>query len=453
VVSATGPSLFRTTDISATVPQEAKFAIMEPTVATNGKVVFMTGNKFAAVSTDSGNSFRYINPVTAFPAIAGGMCCDQSVVYLPKDDLWVWSLLYDAGTVTTTTGLAATNVVRLAVARTQDVIQNKWMAYDFIDEDGFQFDFPGLCSSDHYVWMTVNNLHLVRDPILPENSFVYKIAIDQLLKKPAVIPWERFDTAAQHLANFSPRCVQGAHDEMFWGTQNSQSQVRVFSWKESENNVTWHDVTLPFTWNIGDRACKDPTGHNACGKVTDGRILAAWLTHDQIGLLWNAAQGGQYPYPYVEGVRIRVSDFSYVDRPRIYNSAFAWQYPSVGVNARGDLGILAYASGGSLKPTAGLAVVDDLSGDPVSDGWSFTLAASSTHGPADDVWGDFGAVAGFQPGNLAWVSAIYSLQGCELGACVAPAYVVFGRERDKPSPCYLGRPCNHFVDLPVVASP
>src|SRR2546430_13678500 len=48
---------------------------------------------------------------------------------------------------------------------------------------------------------------------------------------------------------------------------------------------------------------------------------------------WNAAQGGNFPFPHVQVVRFRESDRSKIDQVQIWSPAVAWQYPSVGVNA------------------------------------------------------------------------------------------------------------------------
>jgi hypothetical protein len=56
----------------------------------NGNVVFYTGNWYAALSSDGGNTFQYVDPFTAFPDPPNmGFCCDQVVQYIPQIDTFV----------------------------------------------------------------------------------------------------------------------------------------------------------------------------------------------------------------------------------------------------------------------------------------------------------------------------------------------------------------------------
>jgi hypothetical protein len=84
----------------------------EPSVSVNGEVVFYTGNWYAAVSTDGGNSFKFIDPNSmAQPADPQGVtfCCDQVVNYMPSIDMFMWLMQYGPST--------GDNIQRLAFAK------------------------------------------------------------------------------------------------------------------------------------------------------------------------------------------------------------------------------------------------------------------------------------------------------------------------------------------------
>src|SRR3984893_2423749 len=69
----------------------------EPSLSVNGDVVFYTGNWYAAISSDGGNTFKFIDPKgMAQPADPPEMtfCCDQVVNYMPSIDTFVWLLQY-----------------------------------------------------------------------------------------------------------------------------------------------------------------------------------------------------------------------------------------------------------------------------------------------------------------------------------------------------------------------
>ena len=69
--------LVRNVRLGAVADNDTASQVCEPSVAARGDVVFYTGNWFAAVSTDGGANFRYVDPYTAFPDPPGmGFCCD-----------------------------------------------------------------------------------------------------------------------------------------------------------------------------------------------------------------------------------------------------------------------------------------------------------------------------------------------------------------------------------------
>ena len=75
----------------------------EPSVSAHGQDVLFTGNWYAAYSTNSGGTWSLLNPFTFFPSAAGGFCCDQSLIYIPKIGVHVWILQYIKGPAPSTT--------------------------------------------------------------------------------------------------------------------------------------------------------------------------------------------------------------------------------------------------------------------------------------------------------------------------------------------------------------
>ena len=63
-----------TTFLSTILQPVDAFGVAEPQAATNGPIVFYSGNLFASFSTDGGASFTFVDPYTQFGPLDGGFC-------------------------------------------------------------------------------------------------------------------------------------------------------------------------------------------------------------------------------------------------------------------------------------------------------------------------------------------------------------------------------------------
>jgi hypothetical protein len=75
--------------------QQTASNVGEPSAAFNADVAFYTGNWYAAMSSDGGRTFSFIDPAAAFAASDppdSHFCCDQVVNYIPSIDTFVWLL-------------------------------------------------------------------------------------------------------------------------------------------------------------------------------------------------------------------------------------------------------------------------------------------------------------------------------------------------------------------------
>ena len=74
--------------------------------ASSENVVLVSGNTFAAFSTDQGVTFTALDPTTIFPSgpttdaagnpLDNGLCCDQVIQYVPEFDLFIWLMQFSA---------------------------------------------------------------------------------------------------------------------------------------------------------------------------------------------------------------------------------------------------------------------------------------------------------------------------------------------------------------------
>src|SRR2546427_411682 len=131
------------------------------------------------------------------------------------------------------------------------------------------------------------------------------------------------------------------------------------------------------TWGVR-ASCPTPDLSDICPRFDD-RILGGWVSKGVIGFMWNVAQGGAFPYPYTDIVRISEKNMVYIDNPILWSSKYAWVYAWASPNPRGDLGFVAFTAGPNDFPTLNVGVYDDLS--PVSPPWEFYKIATSASGP------------------------------------------------------------------------
>src|SRR5258708_28016457 len=97
----------------------------EPSAAINGNVVFYTGNWYAAMSSDGGKTFLYVDPRTTQQGSdpAGvTFCCDQIVHYIPSIDTFVLLLQYSPK--------EGNNIQRLDFATTAQLATTSWPIFD-----------------------------------------------------------------------------------------------------------------------------------------------------------------------------------------------------------------------------------------------------------------------------------------------------------------------------------
>lgn len=417
--------------------------ISEPSAANRGSAIFETGNYFAALSTNGGNTFSFIDPQTAFITVTGGFCCDQVVTYDPTRDLMFWLLEY--------TDNSTQNNLRLAVFRGNDLnTGTSSIYYDFLSPTGTFYDFNDMCVSNNYLWLTTNTSPIASPGL--NNGFMYRISLDQL-KTGNTITATGFNSISNSLTNVAFRCTQGATTTMYWGSHNTRTQLRLFRWDENSSTPSWYNLNLTYGYNDGPYVCQGPDGRDWCGRFTSNlrdKILGAWVAKGIIGFMWDASPIGNYSRPYIEVARIYESTFQLKDQPAMQNNDFAVAYPAVAPNARGDLGIAIFSGGGQYYPTGELSIVDDMSPDPATQ-WLFQIVNESSQDPTANEWGDYLSVRPFSPNNLVWLGTTYFLDGCGGPVCLNPRFVVFGRERDRSSvTCYLPpTSCSSFLPFLV----
>lgn len=390
-----------------------KSLVSEPTAAEGGNNVFYTANWFAAVSTDSGRSFRYVDPYNFFPSAADGFCCDQDTVFAPNQNLMVWLLQY--------VNNASGNVVRIAVTTNP---AGDWMYYDFEPEliegisDSDWFDYPHLSISNNFLYFTIN-IYTRSDDY--RASAIFRAPLSELATG-GNLSIGYYATGEDFFS--SP--AQGATTTMYWAGHRTNSSLRIFSWPESSPDITIQDVTHT-AYPFRDNTCIDGDGANPCLR-SDDRVLSAWVAGGKVGFLWNAARGtgglGQFPFPYVHYVTVDEASKALVEDGAIWNPSFAFFYPSLAPNTAGKLGGVIGWAGGRLFPSFGALVSKSASGTELSNLDILTVGVGN-RGPNSDSWGDYLRVRQSSVDPSGWVASGYNLQGSGSGSGVVPRYIRF----------------------------
>jgi len=394
--------------------------IAEPQAATNGPVVFYTGNWFASFSTDGGASFTFVNPYTQFAPLDGGFCCDQTVIYDPTRDLMIWQLQY-AQSPSTNKGS-----YRTAFAPPASVPSAGWCVYEWNPGSfglgkGLWLDFPHVALSSNFVWYSAN-IFQINGPF--QQSVIWRIKLDEA----ATCATLNFNFFLDTTFTFT-MVDGGATDTMYWAVHNSTSSIRIYQWAEADSTPRPPTDITHSAYPNGTRVCPGPDGLNWCGRA-DGRILTGWKNGGEIGFMWNAAQGdgdlGTFPFPYVHVARFTATTTpALIDEPIIWNNNGAWIYPAVAVNDNGGIAGTLYFGGGTEFPTMTALILDDLT-SAAPPPWEVYGVVASESG-TDRLWGDYFSSRRRPDWPNTWV-----ITGLQVSPERQPKawYVWMGRERD-----------------------
>src|SRR5437762_4628172 len=410
-------SLYRATSPGPYSP--ATSTIAETSAGAAGPVVFMTGNWFGAYSTNNGSTFSYANPFTQFASLDGGFCCDQTVTYDRNHDQMIWQLQYSYSPSTAQGGYLT------AFAPASSVADAGWCTYAWEPSifglgAGLFLDYPHVALSDNFAYYTAN---VYDSSDLWNRTLIWRVP----LSATSTCSGFSFNylVVSDHF-NFTP--VQGATSRMYWASHNSTSSIRIYYWDDAGSTIFWNNVAIT-TWprNL-PYSCPGPDGLNWCGRgPNDGRIQTGWVAGGVLGFMWNASQGGPYPYPHVHVARFNASDRSLINEPILWYTDYAWQFPAMAVNDRGHIAGTAYVGGGPLYPSMNALIADDFSAAPAP--WENYILEPSSKGSTN--WGDWYSARRHGTNGNTWIAT--GQQRLTDGS-VKPWYVWFGRERDIPWP-------------------
>jgi hypothetical protein len=391
----------------------------EPSVSVNGDVVLYTGNWYAAVSTDGGTTFKFIDPNSmAQPTDPQGVtfCCDQVVNYMPSIDTFMWLMQYGPST--------GDNIQRLAFARTADVKAGKWQIFDVTTQmlgvPGFFMDFPDLAVGANFVYMTTNCFGPDGNTV---GSAVVRIPLNSLTQGNPTV--EKFVS----MELFAFRVAQSCRDIAYFAAHRDTSTVAVFSWPENQAAPTSQDVPVARWIGTNGYISRTPDERRWLDRA-DPRMTGATLAGDELWFAWGVdADSNHRPQPFVQMARINSKDMSLIEDVNLFDTDSAICYAGLATNANGEVGV-SYALGG--KEVFPSHVVGFITGDRKS-----IVAGKGERSPLPNPqghfeWGDYLTARPVFPDRKLFAAAGYTFLGQQDGnnQDATPRLVIFGRAAD-----------------------
>lgn len=377
----------------------------EPCVASSTTTLFVTGNWYASRSQDGGSSWTLLDPFTEFPTDRGRFCCDQLVVYLPRQRRWVWLLQYEQ--------VGAGNIFRLAVSRT--AAPGTWHWWDVAPTDldpawtDVWFDYPDMAVSDQHLWISFNQYD-------GNDRWKRAVVVRYPLAGLSASPITRRHWATTAVGSL--KLVSGAGPAMwFAGNDQPRRSLRLFEWPDASDSLTsW---TIPVTaWNDQDYAAPGPGGAPWLSRADD-RVTGGWRAGGRLGFLWSSGRTPGRPQPFVRGVTLDEQSLTVVAEPDLWSANGAWAYPAAAPSTAGDVGLSAFY-GGPTHPAHAVGVLDQQ-----ANTWTTRTTATSTHGPLQGKWGDYVACRKHPSRRTSWIASGFTLQGGQDRRNIEPRVVVF----------------------------
>jgi hypothetical protein len=381
----------------------------EPSIAENDQIILMTwNNKWMSYSKDGGRTFMVHDATTIFPRADDGFCCDQIIHYVESIDMFVW--LYQ--TWKTSDG---NNRVRLAAATTDDVIssngKSKWTYWDFpntlIGTAGTFLDFNDISFGDNSLYFNTNSVGRGR--------IIARLPLQQIKNRSTI----HFSYSPElPNCNFS-RISKNTSDEAYWGGHKDNSTLRVYSWKEGSGTIFWRFPKVNSWPNIPPYTAICPDGKNWVNNNSQGFAWYGATRHDnKLWIAWPASSGGSFPQTHIRLAQINLSNYSVISQHQIWNSDFAFNYPSIDVNSNGEVGIsLGFGGNSTLYGSHGVGVWGD-----------YTIYTPKFSDICTERWGDYTTLRRANNNSAQWIAGGYTNQKDTSGNLeVVPHYIRFGR--------------------------
>jgi hypothetical protein len=233
-------------------------------------VMLTTYNTGISFSINGGQTFTDIplfssqpgNPARTsfFPQSDGGLCCDQVVVYLPRQNLFVWLLQYNpvvttipaTPTTPARTAITSPNRLRVAWATPAAITADFWNAWTYADLTGTSIagvssglgimsnewlDYPDLAWSDNFLYVGVDHGFTTPGLVYTGRRIVARLNLADIADSAATaVRYSRAELTGSNGLN-KTHFVQQAPGRMVVGSLDNSSTMRIFTWQDSSTSI------------------------------------------------------------------------------------------------------------------------------------------------------------------------------------------------------------------------
>lgn len=229
--------------------------------ASTSGVSLVSWNTAVSFSTNGGGAFNDIplyspqpgNPsrTSFFPQSDGGLCCDQVVVYIPNQNIFVWLMQHWPmfnGTVIT-----QTSRLRVAWATPEAAAADFWNAWSYVDltaantpgvSSGLgvatneHLDYPDLAWSSTFLYVGIDH-GWPNSPgqVYSGRRIVARLSLADMINTAATqVGYQYAELSGSNGLN-KTHFVQGAPGRMVVGSLDNTSTLRVFTWPDAAGSI------------------------------------------------------------------------------------------------------------------------------------------------------------------------------------------------------------------------
>jgi hypothetical protein len=407
------------------------------------RMVFLTGNLYALLSTDGGATFTHIDPTTIFGNIPldgmpkdEGLCCDMNLIYIPSIDRFVWTLLTKGskiGVDKNRNAIYGFNRLRVATASPARVLASAGTSWTYWDMTTALFGFEQSAFLDYPdVSFTESFLHIsvVRpDPL--KSFFVVRVPLADVQFGGTI--HIGFTNPIHGKSAFGARLAHDSPDAAYWFGQATIWKVRAFEWLDGSSGYSWRTLSVT-PWLAADYTSTTPDGTNWLAANTTAIRGAAFQGETNAGggvlrtllVAWNGARGAGFPQPHVRLLPVIKAElggqtfWTTGQESQIWHPDFAFNHAHLATNANGEVGVSVGAGGGGSDATPVAGFIGDS-----------TLFAIGVSNASLNRYGDYTAIRPHWPNTKLFSVSDYFLQQTPVsGFQIKHQYRLFGRSGD-----------------------
>ncbi len=459
-----------TTMTSAGVPPDPN------ATAHAGGVVLATYNTGISYSTDDGQIFTDVNlfnpqpgnpaRTSFFPASDGGLCCDQVVVYLAQQNLFVWLLQYQpvVNAAATPPVITTPNRLRIAWATPAGITADFWNAWTYADLTGTNvagvsgglgiatnewLDYPDLAWSDTFLYVGIDHGFTTPGQVYTGQRIVARLSLADMANPASTAVNYAFALLTGSNGLNKTHFVQGAPGRMVVGSLDNSSTMRVFTWRDTENSITSSTVAISQIQQGANYTSLAPDGSDWVAVSFPGNISGATYrtvipglgvpSREEYLFAFDAGvnAGGGRPQAYVrlETLTPSGTDYQAFSEYDIWNADYAFAMAALGTDGT-EIGVVLGVGGGTVGfPQVSVGFMNDF------------VVYQVTASDATQVsrFGDY-FCARLIPGAGLFATEVYDVilnplpPGTPSGTCATVGctanmrYVEFGRPAEPPGP-------------------